>query len=45
MSGERLREYERRTAWMLTAAAVLFLAVYAWPILDPDLPSGLVRAC
>jgi voltage-gated potassium channel len=29
----------------LTAAAVLFLAVYAWPILDPDLPSGLVRAC
>jgi voltage-gated potassium channel len=45
MSGERLREYERRSAWMLTAAAVLFLAVYAWPILDPDLPSGLVRAC
>jgi voltage-gated potassium channel len=45
MSGELLREYERRSAWILTAAAVLFLAVYAWPILDPDLPSGLVRAC
>jgi voltage-gated potassium channel len=45
MSGERLREYERRSAWILTAAAVLFLAVYAWPILDPDLPAGLVRAC
>jgi voltage-gated potassium channel len=42
---ERLRVYERRSAWMLTAVAVLFLAVYSWPILDPDLPSGLVQAC
>jgi voltage-gated potassium channel len=30
---------------LLSAAAVLFLAVYAWPILDPDLPGGLDRAC
>ena len=45
VSVERAQVYERRSAWMLTGAAVLFLAVYAWPILDPDLPSGLVRAC
>jgi voltage-gated potassium channel len=41
----RSQVYERRSAWILTAAAVLFLAVYAWPILDPGLPSGWVRAC
>jgi voltage-gated potassium channel len=44
-SAERLRRYERRSAWILTGAALLFLAVYAWPILDPGLPPGLVRAC
>ncbi|MDX6264299.1 MAG: voltage-gated potassium channel, partial [Kribbellaceae bacterium] len=44
-SAGRLQVYERRSAWILTAAAVVFLAVYAWPILDPDLPSGLARAC
>lgn len=37
--------YERRTSWLLSAAAVLFLVVYAWPILQPDLPTGLVRIC
>jgi voltage-gated potassium channel len=42
---DRLPAYERRTAWALTAAAVVFLAVYAWPILDPHMSSGLVRAC
>lgn len=42
---ERLQVYERRSAWILTAAAVLFLAVYAWPILDPGLSTALVRAC
>ena len=31
--------------WPLTIAAVVFLGVYAWPILDPDLPTGLDRAC
>ena len=45
VSTERLQEYERRSAWILTAAAILFLAVYAWPILDPGLPSTVVRAC
>jgi voltage-gated potassium channel len=44
-SSDRLAKYERRSGWLLSAAAVLFLVVYAWPILDPDLPSGLVRAC
>ncbi|WP_328332297.1 potassium channel family protein [Kribbella sp. NBC_00382] len=44
-SARRLQAYERRSAWILTAAAVFFLAVYAWPILQPGLPSGLVRAC
>jgi voltage-gated potassium channel len=27
------------------AAAVLFLAAYAWPILDPSLPNGLRTVC
>lgn len=45
LNAERLARYERRTGWLLSAAAVLFLVVYAWPILDPDLPSELVRAC
>ncbi|TCO43607.1 voltage-gated potassium channel [Kribbella antiqua] len=43
-NADRLARYERRTGWLLTAAAVLFLVVYAWPILDPDLPPALVRA-
>jgi voltage-gated potassium channel len=45
MDAERLATYERRTGWLLTGAAVLFLVVYAWPILDPGLPPALVRAC
>jgi voltage-gated potassium channel len=31
--------------WPLTAAAVLFLAAYATPIIDPDLPAWLVSTC
>lgn len=45
LSSERLTTYERRTGWFLSAAAVLFLLVYAWPILDPHLPREVVRAC
>jgi voltage-gated potassium channel len=45
VGGERLATYERRTGWLLNVAAVLFLVVYAWPILDPGLPSGVIRAC
>jgi voltage-gated potassium channel len=44
-NAERLATYERRTGWVLTIAAVLFLVVYAWPILDRGLPTELVRAC
>lgn len=37
--------WERRSAAWLTALAVLFLAVYATPILRPDLPAGWRQAC
>ncbi len=29
----------RITEWPLTGVALLFLAAYAWPIIDPDLPA------
>jgi voltage-gated potassium channel len=35
----RLAIWERRTGLPLTLLAVAFLAAYAWPILEPDLPS------
>lgn len=38
-------EWERYAEWPLAGAAVLFLAAYAWPILDVDLRSGLVMLC
>jgi voltage-gated potassium channel len=34
----RRERWEERAEWPLTAIALLFLASYAWPILDPDLP-------
>jgi voltage-gated potassium channel len=30
--------WRRLTEWPLTGLALLFLAAYAWPIIDPDLP-------
>lgn len=36
--------WEQRTGWPLTTAAVVFLIAYAWPILDPDMPSNWSRA-
>ncbi len=36
---------ERRTEWPLTIAALVFLAAYAWPILDPGLPEGVRTTC
>jgi len=42
---ERTAKYERRTGWLLDGAAVAFLAVYAVPILRPDLSPGWGRAC
>lgn len=34
-SEDRLNRWEHATAYPLTALSVLFIAVYAWPILDP----------
>lgn len=31
--------------WPLTMAAVLFLAAYAWPILEPGLPEPWLGTC
>jgi voltage-gated potassium channel len=39
----RRHSWERRTGWPLTAAALIFLAVYAWPILQPGLNNDLKR--
>ena len=43
--GTRLTDWERRTEWPLAGAALVFLAAYAWPILQPDLPEGWRRTC
>jgi voltage-gated potassium channel len=40
----RLEEWERRTGWALTAAALAFLVAYAWQILDPNMSSELAHA-
>jgi len=37
--------YERLTTIPLAVLGVLFLAVYAWPILDPGLTSGVQSVC
>ena len=37
--------WERATEWPLMIAAVVFLAAYAIPILDPDLPAWLLDWC
>lgn len=41
----RVRTWINNTEWFLAAVALLFLAAYAWPILEPGLPSGLRRLC
>jgi voltage-gated potassium channel len=45
MSEAHRERWERAAEWPLTALAVLFLAAYAWPILNPDLPSGWATVC
>jgi voltage-gated potassium channel len=37
--------WERRTEWPLALASALFLACYAWPILDDGLSHPWARAC
>lgn len=41
----RRHHYEARAEWPLTGAALLFLAAYAWPILDPVLASNARSLC
>jgi voltage-gated potassium channel len=43
--GSRRVRWEHAAAWPLSAAAVLFLAAYAWPILDPALTRQWRSAC
>ena len=38
-------QWIRRTEVPLGGAAALFLAAYAWPIIDPDLDRGIVNVC
>jgi voltage-gated potassium channel len=38
----RRLQWEHRAEWPLTAAALLFLFAYAWPILEPGLPQSTV---
>ncbi len=37
--------WERATEWPLMVAALVFLAAYAVPILDPNLPTWLLNLC
>src|SRR6478672_9489559 len=37
--------WETLSEWLLTVAAMAFLVAYAWPILDPTLPSVWVTVC
>jgi voltage-gated potassium channel len=42
---DRLQRWERKTAAVLTGCAVLFIAVYAVPIVRPDLPRVWLQVC
>ncbi|WP_229660552.1 potassium channel family protein [Marmoricola endophyticus] len=41
----RRERWEAAMEWPLTVTAVVFLAAYAWPILQPGLPRGWRVAC
>lgn len=41
----KLERWVESSEWPLMVAAVAFLVAYAWPILDRDLPAGVVLAC
>ena len=42
---KRLRGWERITAYPLTVLSLLFIAVYAWPVLDLTMRPGWRQAC
>jgi voltage-gated potassium channel len=44
-SEQRLERWNAVMEWPLMATALTFLAAYAWPILEPDLPGHVQRAC
>jgi voltage-gated potassium channel len=37
--------WQKATEWPLTISALAFLAAYATPIINPDIPSRLERTC
>jgi voltage-gated potassium channel len=41
----RVDRFERRTEWPLAILALIFLAAYAWPILQPDISPFWRHAC
>jgi voltage-gated potassium channel len=43
--GDRLTRWEHATAYPLTVLSVLFIVVYAWPILDPAMEPHARRTC
>lgn len=45
MTEMRRERWERAADLPLTIAALVFVAAYAWPILNPDLPRGWATAC
>lgn len=45
LTDRRRERWEQSTDWILTTAALLFLAAYAWPILEPDLPPPWPAVC
>jgi voltage-gated potassium channel len=42
---ERLRRWEHATAYPLTGLSLLFIAVYAWPVLDTGMSTAWRDAC
>jgi voltage-gated potassium channel len=42
---EHLHHWERRTAYPLTVLSILFIAVYAWPILEPGMDNHWRNVC
>lgn len=41
----KIGQWERGTIWLLTAAAAVFLGVYAAPVIWPTLPQAVPSAC